>query len=73
MRERNFIKKAVISDEELSAGVFLDPVRYKAKLEQQKNIQIHVHRIKVLRKISRRLKVRDTYRRGRYIRRGLMF
>jgi hypothetical protein len=67
MREKNSIKKAVISDEKLSAGVFLDLVRYKAKLEQQKNIQIHVHRIKVLRKISRRLKVRDTYRRGRYI------
>ena len=67
------IKKAVIFNNELSAGVFLDPVRYNSMLEQQKNLKMYQYRLKILRRVSRKMKVIDTYRRGRYIRKSLMF
>ena len=73
MQQRNLIKKAVISNYELSVGVFLDPVRYNSMLEHQKNLKMYQYRLKILRRVSRKMKVRDTYRRERYIRKSLMF
>jgi hypothetical protein len=73
MQQTNLIKKAVISNDELSDGVFLDLVRYNSMLEHQKNLKMYQYRLKILRRVSRKMKVRDTYRRGRYIRKSLMF
>jgi hypothetical protein len=62
-----------IRDYELSVGVLLDIIAYQKMMHEQQNLPIHQHRLKILRKIQKKVSIRQSFSMTRFIRRIFLY